>query len=175
MAIDIMDLAVEKLGKWPARGAKKELAHLPTALLDGETVRNLAAGDYKDRMGKGLLVLTDRRLLFIEASGMFGTKMNMEDFPIDRISSVSHQLGAGSGTIEVFASGNKAKITTVIPRERVEEIAGEIRNRLNSPAASPAPIPDPAAQLTQLKSLLDAGVLNQQEFDAKKGEILARM
>lgn len=42
------------------------------------------------------------------------------------------------------------------------------------PSASqqPAPASDMATQLTELKSLLDQGILTQAEFDAKKQQIL---
>jgi hypothetical protein len=46
-------------------------------------------------------------------------------------------------------------------------------------AAAPAPAPaasagtDIVAELTKLKGLLDAGVLNQEEFDAAKAKVLA--
>ncbi len=40
------------------------------------------------------------------------------------------------------------------------------------PAAAPAAALDPITALTQLKELLDAGVLTQAEFDAQKQRIL---
>ena len=44
-----------------------------------------------------------------------------------------------------------------------------------APAAAPAPEEDPMAKLTQLKSLLDQGVLTQAEFDFQKTKILQSM
>ncbi len=44
-----------------------------------------------------------------------------------------------------------------------------------APAAAPASREDDMAQLTQLKSLLDQGVLTQAEFDAQKQKILQGM
>jgi membrane protease subunit (stomatin/prohibitin family) len=41
--------------------------------------------------------------------------------------------------------------------------------------AAPAAEEDPMAKLTQLKSLLDQGVLTQQEFDFQKTKILQSM
>jgi membrane protease subunit (stomatin/prohibitin family) len=44
------------------------------------------------------------------------------------------------------------------------------------PAAAPAPAEaDPVAALSTLKKLLDAGLVSQEEFDAKKAEILSRL
>jgi membrane protease subunit (stomatin/prohibitin family) len=42
-------------------------------------------------------------------------------------------------------------------------------------AAAPAADEDPMAKLTQLKSLLDQGVLTQAEFDVQKTKILQSM
>jgi membrane protease subunit (stomatin/prohibitin family) len=46
-----------------------------------------------------------------------------------------------------------------------------------APAAAPAPVSDEdsMAKLTQLKSLLDQGVLTQAEFDVQKTKILQSM
>ncbi|WP_406045530.1 SHOCT domain-containing protein [Micromonospora sp. NBC_00898] len=45
-----------------------------------------------------------------------------------------------------------------------------------APAAAPAPAPvDPIAQLRQLGELRDAGILTEEEFAAKKAEILSRL
>lgn len=40
------------------------------------------------------------------------------------------------------------------------------------PTAPPQPAVDPIAKLTQLKQLLDAGIIDQSEFDAKKAELM---
>lgn len=46
-----------------------------------------------------------------------------------------------------------------------------------APEAPPAPAPsagmDPYAELVKLKELLDAGILTQEEFDARKQRILS--
>ena len=44
-----------------------------------------------------------------------------------------------------------------------------------APEAAPAAEEDPMAKLTQLKSLLDQGVLTQPEFDFQKTKILQSM
>jgi membrane protease subunit (stomatin/prohibitin family) len=44
-----------------------------------------------------------------------------------------------------------------------------------APAAAPAGDEDPMAKLTQLKGLLDQGVLTQAEFDFQKTKILQSM
>lgn len=68
------------------------------------------------------------------------------------------------------------------PKQRAVEIGDYVRGRVAggpAPAAAPAAASGPAEtvsdQLRQLGELRDAGVLTQEEFDAKKAELLARM
>lgn len=44
-----------------------------------------------------------------------------------------------------------------------------------APQAAPPPKEDPVQALGKLKQLLDGGLISQQEYDAKKSEILSRM
>ena len=49
-------------------------------------------------------------------------------------------------------------------------------NTQSAPApAAAAPTEDPMEKLTKLKSMLDMGILTQEEFDAKKADILSKM
>ena len=129
--------------------------------------------------GTGLLVLTDRRLLFLKDGIMSKTT---EDFPMEKISSVQWSSGIGLGTLTVFASGNKAEIKNM-HKDNGKQIADTIRERLTSTTAhSPmrevtgaTPQPDTYEQLAKLGQLRDAGVLTTEEFDTKKAELLSRM
>lgn len=66
-------------------------------------------------------------------------------------------------------------------REMEERKAGAtqitVNNDLGSLASpiSPTPVADPVKSLQSLKDLLDAGLIEQSEYDAKKREILSRM
>jgi len=51
----------------------------------------------------------------------------------------------------------------------------ELQQQQAPAAAAPASTEDGMAKLTQLKSLLDQGVLTQAEFDMQKSKILASM
>jgi Bacterial PH domain len=99
----IEELASKKLNT--RLGVKKELRTLPGHLQEGEQVLNLSSGMY-DGAG-GLIVLTDRRVIFYSAGAM---KSRFEDFPYGRISSVQHSGGMMFGELIIFASGNKAEL-----------------------------------------------------------------
>jgi hypothetical protein len=52
---------------------------------------------------------------------------------------------------------------------------GIVINTGATAAAPAAPVEDPMEKLTKLKSMLDMGILTQEEFDAKKADILSKM
>ena len=57
--------------------------------------------------------------------------------------------------------------------QRLQELEGAQYGQPAPVPAAAAPAPtDRVAQLTQLKELLDSGVLSQQEFEAEKARIL---
>lgn len=153
-------------------GTKRELRRLEPELWDGETVTAITSGSYGG--GVGLLVLTDRRLLFV-AHGVLASKN--EDYPLDRITSVTFTGGLLLGSIDIHAAGAKASITNVAKAEGKDFVA-TVRGHLTS--GGPGPVATPGAksvaeQLQDLKGLLDAGVLTQEQYDAKAGPLIAEL
>jgi Bacterial PH domain/Short C-terminal domain len=173
---DIEKLASTKLNiKFMVR---REIKKLPSLLHVGERVVNLAQGRYERK--EGLIVVTDKRILFAEEGMM---RSRLEDFPYDRVSSVQTSTGVLSGEIRIFASGNESKIDSVMPKERVPEISDYVRRRLHTKDEPSAPAPvadapgaqaDPLDQLKKLGELRDAGILTPEEFEAKKAALLER-
>lgn len=177
------DIAAAKSRMQSRLGAGRELKRLESYLWEGETVQFLASGLYGP--GVGLVALTDRRLLFVKDGW---TKQIVEDFPMEKISSVQWSSGL-LGSLTVFTSGNKAEIKQM-DRKDGKVIADEIRQRLSAP---PAPAPTPAAaapapvaaestgaedvyeSLRQLGALRDAGIVTPEEFETKKRELLSRI
>jgi hypothetical protein len=61
------------------------------------------------------------------------------------------------------------------PRLRaLSVIAREVADRATVDVPAP-PASDPAAQLAALKAMLDQGLLTQEDYEAKKAELLSRM
>jgi hypothetical protein len=156
-------------------GGKRELKKLPGHLHEGETVRFIAEGTYEH--DQGIVVLTDVRLLFL-FHGM--TRQRKEDFPLDRISSVQTKSGMLKGEMKVFVSGNTASISGIIKSD-LNPLADAVRQGMSAQHAAPptapptAPTDDPYEALRKLASLRDAGVLTEDEFEAKKQDLLGRM
>jgi hypothetical protein len=169
------DIAQAKAEMRVRFGGGREIKRLLGYLWEGETVDQMTTGTYGK--GTGLVVLTDRRLLFVH-DGL--TSKTSEDFPLDKVSSVQWSSGLLMGSIVVFASGNKSEIKNVA-KDDGKEMVDKVRHRLSAPAsvstetsatAQPA---DPMEQLKKLGELRDAGILTPEEFEAKKTEILSRL
>jgi len=171
------DIAAAKAKMRVKLGAGREIKRLTNYLWEGETVDQMTTGTYGK--GTGLIVLTDRRLLFVQ-DGI--ASQTSEDFPLDKVSSVQWMSGMLMGKIAIFASGNKSEITNV-GKDDGKEIVDKIRHLLSAPreqtppapVASPSVAADPIEQLKRLGELRDAGVLTPEEFDAKKTDLLGRM
>lgn len=173
------------LGRLPAVERKflgrKEIKELPAILWEDEEVERLITGTYQ--RGTGILVLTDRRLIFIDKGMIAGLKV--EDFGIDRISSVESSTGLVMGSLTIYASGNKEEFSNV-PKDALTGFATHLRARLGGAATAPVPPQTPAPSLAsapapvsladelgKLAALRDAGVLSEDEFETQKQRLLA--
>ncbi|WP_228974969.1 PH domain-containing protein [Streptomyces sp. DH12] len=170
-----IDAAAAKLVS--AVGSRREIQRLPEVLWEGETVEMLATGTYGK--GLGLVAMTDKRLIFFK-HGMLSQQV--EDFPYGRISSVQWSGAMISGTLTVFASGNKAEIKQM-PKDQGKALADALRARLAGagttgvaqpvPAAIPTPgAPDVASRLRTLDELRAAGAITDEEYRDRRTKIL---
>ena len=164
-------------------GSKREIRKLVDHLWEGEQVEQLTTGQYGP--GLGLLARTDRRLLFLKDGWGGGTS---EDFPFSKISSVQWSSSVLTGTITIFASGNKAEIKNV-QKDSGKSLVDALRAIIADPpahAAHPATAPaaiapagaqggDIIEQIRKLGDLRAAGILTDAEFEAKKADLLSRL
>ncbi len=127
--------------------ARKEFRELPSVLWDDEDVEDMVIGFY-DRAdsvnpadvsgGMGVLVRTNRRLVFVDKGMFYGLKV--EDFPLDKISSIQYEIGMLHGKITIFTSGNKAVISCV-DKSSVGPFAEGVRVKIATTTAKP-PVAD---------------------------------
>ena len=159
-------------------GKKRSIRKLPEYLNAGEIVLAITGGRVSSRMG--LLVATDRRALFV-AEDLFDHRF--EDFPYDRITTVSSTSGPVFGKIVIHAAGaariveqvakGEAEAAAAVIRERVDGITRERHYPATPPAAAAASAPlSLAAELRELAKLRDQGILTAEEFDAQKARPL---
>lgn len=112
---------------------RKEIKELPNVLAPDERVEQLAPGFYNG--GIGLLVATNRRLIFVDKGMLYG--LRVEDFHYDRISSIQYKTGLLLGEITIYSSGNRAEIGQV-EKSVVRQFGEYVRAKIGSPMPRPA-------------------------------------
>ncbi len=145
-------------------GANRAIHNLAEQLLDGETVEALALGSWGG--GTGLVVVTDHRLLLLR-DDVKGQRV--EDVQRRDIASVEWATGTFGG-LSVHTNSNKLRV-----RAMHDKAGREIADLLRSRPAPAVQEPDVLGQLAKLGALRDAGVLSEEEFAAKKAELLERL
>jgi len=157
-----------------AGGALREIRALLDRLSPEETVEEMAAGLYQYR--RGLLVLTDRRLLFVARGALSG---RVEEFRLDSISSVQLEPSLLLASLVMSAKGLPCRIDSMEKadaRRVVNRIRALLtRRRPAGPSATGGEGKQLATLLKYLGELREVGVLTPDEFRTKKTELLARL
>jgi len=113
------------------------------------------------------IVVTDKR---VYGKAVFGKRV---DLPIDSVSAVGTSMFKG---IDVGTSSGRIKFKFVENNEKIhDELSKLLMERQSAGKAAPAPVSEPTSgmdDLKKLKELLDSGIITQEEFDAKKKQIL---
>ena len=135
--VDLATLAKMKLATEHSRGP--ELDRLERLLHQGESVITL--GDALFRTGRqerrGLMVLTDQRLICLES----GTPhADLLEFPLAAIASIESGAPLGSGDakrghVTILAEGIETNLARIRPWERAAEIVQHIRGSIAARAA----------------------------------------
>lgn len=153
---------------------RREINELPNILAPTEIVDNLAQGTYNN--GQGILVSTNRRLIFVDKGMLYGLKV--EDFPLDKITSIQYETGLLLGEIKIHTSGNIAKIDNV-EKASARSFAEFIREKLSQPKETVATKittePNVLDQLEKLAKLKENGILSDEEFSEQKKKLLEKL
>jgi hypothetical protein len=152
---------------------RKEINELPQILAPTEHIDNIIQGTYNN--GQGILVSTNRRLLFVDKGLVYGLKV--EDFPLDKISSIQYETGLLLGKVKVHTSGNIATIDNV-EKASARKFAEFVRDKLSQPKESQtqvAPQTDILGQLEKLAKLKENGILSEEEFAEQKKKLLEKL
>lgn len=116
------------------------------------------------------ITVTDRRV-----SGKTGWGKQV-DLPLRQISAVSKQ---GNDTLGVSTSSGLIKFSRLENADEVYQVLTGLVNEMQMQSAPVVAAPTPAApqssdadELAKYKALLDGGAITQEEYDAKKKQIL---
>lgn len=151
---------------------KKEVNYLPKVLDDTETIKYACSGVLDGHTW--LVVCTNARLIFLNRNMIVG--MDQKDIPLSVINAVTYTKQIVSGTISVTNGANVTaveKINSVaapIMAKTIREEMTKIKEPIQSHIIEQAPdVPD---EIRKYKQLLDDEIITQEEFDAKKKELL---
>jgi hypothetical protein len=123
MQLAVLNLALEKIGR--RSFAWRELERLPGQLEPGERVLTLA--QVEQLFGRGLLAVTDRRLLFL-GSGFTRRANIVRSYRYESISDVRKRRD-----ITIVAEGRRVRLGKLTPAARRTEIAELVRERMSAP------------------------------------------
>ncbi|PPG30015.1 PH domain-containing protein [Pseudoclavibacter sp. RFBB5] len=136
----------------------------------------------QDTLRSGLLLATDLRVMFY-AKKLGG--FEIESFPYRNISSFEHGKSLMGHNVSLYASGNRVVVKWLQPAQDFEPFLAEVKAKMHQKAADIANVSASGtanhlpeniyAALEKLGQLRDAGVLTEEEFSAKKTELLARI
>lgn len=161
----------------PRLGKKREVNELPEILMADEKIEKVESGILKNGTGitgNGLLVATNIRLIFIDKP-TFGFGIKMEDFPYEKISSVSVSTGFLKGELKLICSGNAASINLVTGAKIFSEFIRQktsYKQKDNSENNESLGILEKIEKLAELR---DKGIISNDEFDSKKVELLSKL
>jgi len=130
----------------------------------------------------GMSVLTNKRLIqFIPKGGSLMGCIYEYNVPLEEIIEVVIEIAAAGHNLSIRDKGSSAKTNTNIKILNCDEVyiqsflmnfsnqKKEVTQQNNAPSQSPT---DNIEKIKKLKELLDLGVINNDEFESKKKELL---
>lgn len=173
-----------KPSTWGNRhSGEKEMLH--SLLEANETMESLLGGTYRaeqdtSRVGKheGIAVATNKRVLFVD-KGVLGST-DVSEMPYRNIEAITYSTGAFFAGVQITGRGVASfRIEDIPDKDSVKPFVDCVRAHLeaaHAPQAVAAPQTAPplsaADEIEKLASLLERGILTQEEFDAKKKQLL---
>ena len=162
-------------------GERKMLCDILDA---GETIERILRGTFRqdtDRLHrhKGVVVATSKRVIFAD-KGVFGSSEAMV-ISYESIESVTYSTGMFRAGIQIKGKGASSyRIEDIGSKEAVPMFVANVQAHIEALANAPTPSPAAAAaapsladELERLAALMDRGILTEDEFAAKKKQLLA--
>ncbi|GGY03681.1 PH domain-containing protein [Paludibacterium paludis] len=151
---------------------KKELAHLPAVLADGEQILAFCSGLMDS--STWLITLTDQRIIFLDKGLLFGLKQSAID--LDKVNAISGETGVFFGKISIQDGASNRTIDNV-PKRTVVPFTNLVRDAINNRkhgkhTIGAAQADDPVARLEKLSAMLSKGLITEAEFTEQKARIL---
>lgn len=163
-------------------GTRKEVNYLPQLLSDDEVIQYAASGMYDGNTV--LIVLTQKRIMFVDKGMIYGVQTS--EIPLDMVNGVSSKSGVLLGEISVMNGvswahiKNIPKIAVPVLSDKIKRASEAYKQSLYRPQIEVSQNSQPLSQnliadeLIKLKSLVDNGILTEEEFQAQKAKLLSQ-
>ena len=174
---------------WGSKDHQGEREMLFGILDDGERIESLIGGLFgpdlsnagnigqNQSLHSGIVVATDRRLLFVD-KGVFGSK-EVAEMPYPSIETLSYSEGMFFAGVKITGRGTANYQIQQVIKGAIKPFVDCVRFHLNDKRSPSAPtqvplgsVQSPADEIEKLANLLERGYITQEEFDAKKKELL---
>lgn len=171
--LDEIKEELEKLDINPTIFARKEIHALPDILSIDEKIVYLVEGRNKTTQHHIILVATDRRLMFVDKEFMYG--LTVEDYSYTKISSIQYETAVMLASIDIQVSDDLVEIDGVGKYE-AKLFCEKVRDFMSrSEEYFPKAEPTVLDQLEQLGRLKANGILNEEEFNEQKKNLLNKL
>jgi len=160
----------------------REIAHLTTLLFENEQVKFSISGRWdsgnpREIQSTAALFLTTQRVIFLDVSGI--ANVEMLQIPLNMVQSVSHQGTLLRSEVSI-KHGMKTSILTRVAGAEAGVMANKIKEQMllfsqrqNQPTIIQQGESRTATeQLKEMKELMEAGLLSEEEFEKKRRQIL---
>lgn len=174
---------IKKINPTISTSLYPEIKELIGLLMIDETIEKVESGylEYidkkKENTGKGLIVATNYRLIFIYKP-LIGFGVKMEDYAYNKITTISLDTGFLKSKIKVTCSGNTALINLLSGAKELSEFVRQ--KTLQKPIVSHAQKNPNTGngileQIEKLSSMKEKGILTIEEFETQKQKLLEKL
>lgn len=167
--MDTIQETIKLAGFGRKKAMQKQIELFENSLLEGEKLLGVGAS-FPNPTEQ--IYVTDKRIIAHKIEGIF--KNEKVEIPLSSISSVNTTSKRIGVSIEIVASNNKASVDNLhLPiAQELKKIIDSLLLSTPSPTASTEIPTDVADQIKKLADLRDSGILTEDEFNAKKKQLL---
>lgn len=179
--LDEIKEQMENAGISDLWGTKREVKELPKILNDNEIIKYGCSGFNNNNTV--LCLCTNQRVIFLDKGLLYGIKST--EIPLDMVNGVSYEKGLIMGKIAITNGANVTKLEQIskgdapimadtIKKESInyKKSLQVENNNLSAQSEAPNDTDNLIKQLRELKDLVDEGILTEEEFEAKKKQLL---
>ncbi|WP_230204359.1 PH domain-containing protein [Olavius algarvensis spirochete endosymbiont] len=155
-------------------GLDKEIKHLPEVLQDNEIICYLTSGLIEGNTW--LIVCTNKRVIFLDKGLLYG--LEQLEISLDKINSISQKRGLMLGEIAIWDGARRIRTKNVrkdtlkpfvdATNKAIEAMKNATINNVSTGRGTE----DVAAQIEKLADLHNKNILTDEEFQAKKKQLL---